>query len=295
MIPIIVLILCGGKGTRLQPVLKDMPKCLAPLWGEPFLEHTLEWLESFQITQEQVTLSVSPQTLAPVQTEFPMVMTHMEDHPLGTGGAPIDFVREMDVPRTWDPNTLLVLNGDTLFDFDLAEVFNWHQAWQSSLTVVCRTVYDYSMHEYDEHRFLSMNPPPLGTHALKDSIPEMSELYRGHRIEYVHEQRGQTTPVGFHPEPAGAFLFDMNILRQCSPHGFVGNMEYDLIPFYLMNGLPCWSYGRSVEFFDIGTPERYEEVQGHQERVSLFQSIKERRQANKQTFLVSSWGRKYSR
>ena len=40
-----VLILCGGKGTRLAPVIgDDIPKCLAPINGRPFIEHLIEYL-----------------------------------------------------------------------------------------------------------------------------------------------------------------------------------------------------------------------------------------------------------
>ena len=36
------MILAGGLGTRLQSVLKDKPKCLAPINGKPFIEILLD-------------------------------------------------------------------------------------------------------------------------------------------------------------------------------------------------------------------------------------------------------------
>ena len=36
------VILAGGLGTRLQPVLKDKPKCLAPINGRPFIDILLD-------------------------------------------------------------------------------------------------------------------------------------------------------------------------------------------------------------------------------------------------------------
>ena len=36
------VILSGGLGTRLQPVLKDKPKCLAPINGKPFIDILLD-------------------------------------------------------------------------------------------------------------------------------------------------------------------------------------------------------------------------------------------------------------
>ncbi len=38
------VILCGGLGTRLSPVLKDRPKTLAPVSGRPFLAYLLDQL-----------------------------------------------------------------------------------------------------------------------------------------------------------------------------------------------------------------------------------------------------------
>ena len=37
-----VIILAGGLGTRLRGVVKDMPKCMAPVAGKPFLWYLLK-------------------------------------------------------------------------------------------------------------------------------------------------------------------------------------------------------------------------------------------------------------
>jgi choline kinase len=42
-----VAILCGGRGTRLAPVIGDLPKVLAPIKGRPFIEHLLDYLREF--------------------------------------------------------------------------------------------------------------------------------------------------------------------------------------------------------------------------------------------------------
>lgn len=50
------IILAGGKGTRLQSVVSDQPKCLADVNGVPFLEYLLEYLEDEGV--QEVTLSL---------------------------------------------------------------------------------------------------------------------------------------------------------------------------------------------------------------------------------------------
>ena len=42
-----VFILAGGLGTRIRPVLGDLPKILAPIAGRPYLDYLLDWLRGF--------------------------------------------------------------------------------------------------------------------------------------------------------------------------------------------------------------------------------------------------------
>jgi len=44
-----VIILAGGLGTRLQDVIDDIPKPMAPINGRPFLEYQLDYLSHYDI------------------------------------------------------------------------------------------------------------------------------------------------------------------------------------------------------------------------------------------------------
>lgn len=46
-----VLVLAGGLGTRIRPVLGDTPKLLAPIAGLTYLDHLLGWLARFGARQ----------------------------------------------------------------------------------------------------------------------------------------------------------------------------------------------------------------------------------------------------
>ena len=50
------VILAGGFGTRLQSVVVDIPKPMAPINGEPFLNYQIYYLKHFGI--KKVILSV---------------------------------------------------------------------------------------------------------------------------------------------------------------------------------------------------------------------------------------------
>ena len=85
------VILAGGLGTRLQPVLKDKPKCLAPIDGIPFIDILLDdcieqGLQRFIICvgylKEQVIEHLCKRNDC-------IIVFSEEDTPLGTGGASI--------------------------------------------------------------------------------------------------------------------------------------------------------------------------------------------------------------
>ena len=43
------IILAGGMGTRLRPVVSDIPKPMAPVCGRPFLEYLLDQLRAYGV------------------------------------------------------------------------------------------------------------------------------------------------------------------------------------------------------------------------------------------------------
>ena len=51
-----VIILAGGLGTRLRSVVSEVPKCMAPIAGKPFLWYILKYLTKYNVSK--VILSV---------------------------------------------------------------------------------------------------------------------------------------------------------------------------------------------------------------------------------------------
>ena len=110
------IILAGGLGTRLRGVIGEIPKCMAPVNGKPFLQYQLEWLSRFDV--RHVVFSVGylkEQVIDFVQgREWPFAVSFaVEKEPLGTGGGirlALQKCREKQV---------FVLNGDTFYNVDL--------------------------------------------------------------------------------------------------------------------------------------------------------------------------------
>ncbi len=82
---------CGGKGTRLAPILGDLPKALAPVAGRPLLAHLLEDLWSAGVSEVLLLAGVGGDRLRDAAGELAPpsldVRTHIEARPLGTAGA----------------------------------------------------------------------------------------------------------------------------------------------------------------------------------------------------------------
>ncbi len=110
------VILCGGMGTRLRGVVKDVPKPLADIAGEPFLSLVLRYLKSQGI--ERVILAAGYmhekiESLYGNEFEGMEIDYSVESSPLGTGGA---MAKALGKVRS---DYALVANGDSIIRFDL--------------------------------------------------------------------------------------------------------------------------------------------------------------------------------
>ncbi len=106
------VILLGGKGTRIQSLYGDRPKCLVPVAGKPILLWQLEWLRRGGIKRVHLAAGYMADVLRDwLKTDAPKDMEitfSVEPEPRGTGGA-IKFA----VP--WiQSDPFFVLNGDSL-------------------------------------------------------------------------------------------------------------------------------------------------------------------------------------
>ena len=135
------IILAGGLGTRLQGVVKDLPKPMAPVNGRPFLTYILDYLIDYEY--ERVVLSVCYLHEKIVDYFGKKYKTleidyAVEEEPLGTGGG---ILLAMSKCTT---DNVLVINGDTMFKVDLTAFEQFYQEKNSLLTIVLREVEDVS-------------------------------------------------------------------------------------------------------------------------------------------------------
>lgn len=112
------IILCGGLGTRLKSVIKDIPKPMAPINDKPFLEFIFEYLKRQCVKEIILAVSYRYEVIQEYfKDEFlgVKIKYSIEKELLGTGGAIKEALKFIK-------NEAYVLNGDTFFNIDLSKL-----------------------------------------------------------------------------------------------------------------------------------------------------------------------------
>ena len=116
-----IIILAGGKGTRIKKVLKNTPKIMAPINGKPFLDWLILWIYSWKIN-EKIDINISTCVGHEIikgycESKHISVKCIAEKKTLGTFGA------LANVASNSFSENYLVLNGDTLFEANIKKIY----------------------------------------------------------------------------------------------------------------------------------------------------------------------------
>lgn len=132
------IILAGGKGARLAPYTKILPKPLMPIGDMPILEVLLRQMKSAGIDDVVITVGHLAGLLRAFfqdGSNLGLKITYSyEDVPLGTAG-PLSLVVGLD-------QTFLVSNGDVLTTLKLNDLLQFHSEQKAAVTIAihCRKV-----------------------------------------------------------------------------------------------------------------------------------------------------------
>lgn len=223
------LILAGGFGTRLQAVVSNLPKPMAPVNGEPFLNYQLRYLKHFGIKKiilsvgylHNVILSYYGHHFEGMDMQYAI-----EEQPLGTGGG----IR-LALQNTSEKQ-VFVLNGDSFFDADLAAFYQKHTSSAANFSLALRRVENAS-------RYGQVITNPFHTIV---SFKEKSE----------HKEAGTIN--------AGIYILQRELFLSNTPEGTGFSIEKDFFEKKAKE-LTIKGFEFKGHFIDIGIPEDYTKAQ----------------------------------
>lgn len=115
-----LLILAGGKGTRLRKVVPHCPKPLAPIAGVPFLDRQIQFFRQFSCI-DKIILAVGYKKESIIEKyQDKGFLFSEEEEPLGTGGA----LKKGALLS--QKKQLFVANGDTFLDCNIDHFLHFH-------------------------------------------------------------------------------------------------------------------------------------------------------------------------
>ncbi len=222
-----IIILAGGLGTRLRSVVADLPKCMAPVNGKPFLSYVIGYFQQQGITNFIFSVGYKHEVIEEfLNTQYSTLNKQysIENEPLGTGGA----IKKACLSASG--KNVFVTNGDTLFKASISSLQNLHEYKNADCTLTLKP-----MNNFNRYGVIELNGD--------DSIKSFKEkkYYEAGLIN------------------GGLYMLNIqSFLNESFPEKFSFETAY-LERFYYQHKM----YGlvQDEYFIDIGIPEDYEKVQ----------------------------------
>lgn len=221
------IVLAGGLGTRLQSVVQDVPKCMAPVNGKPFLHFLFDYAEQQGCTKVILSLGYKyeyvTEWLKTQQRSFTVDYV-IEEVPLGTGGG-----IQLALQKATEQH-IAVLNGDTMFRVPLQEMMEFHMQVQAATTVALKP-----MQDFDRYGVVKTDNTARIT-AFEEKKPQAEGLING-----------------------GVYIIDKDELAAKNlPEKF--SFEKDYFEAFVQEG-NMYGFVSTEYFIDIGIPSDYEQAQ----------------------------------
>lgn len=216
------IILAGGLGTRLRPIVSDVPKPMASVIDKPFLHHLIQYIIKQGVTHIILSVGYKGDVIVDYFKHNPCgveVSFAIEKEPLGTGGAIINGIQNCR------EDNLFVLNGDTFFAMDYLAFSEHHDKSNTSLSMALR--------------YLKQN-----------KRYGRAVLHGGHIVKF--ESSSENKPGWIN---AGIYLIRKDLFKGFDlPERF--SFEQDFIEANIQKLKPI-GYQSDAEFIDIGIPDDY--------------------------------------
>ncbi len=127
-----VIIMAGGKGTRMQPFTHILPKPLIPIKGKAIIEHIIDKFCHYGVKDFHVSVNYKSSLIEAYFKELKpkyKVTFIKENTPLGTAGVLNKLKKQFDQP-------VFVSNSDIIVETDFLDIYNYHKKHKNKITVV---------------------------------------------------------------------------------------------------------------------------------------------------------------
>lgn len=222
-----VVIMAGGKGTRMLSIASDIPKPMIPIEGRPVLEHEIECLCEQGFTDILITVGHLGNVIMDYfgdGLKFGVHITYyFEKEPLGNAGALFQVKDQLT-------DDFLLLNADAMFDIDFNRFVQYHKTHDAVATLFTHPnshPYDSGVIIADEHM------------AVRKWLAKEDE-----RPEYFKNRVN-----------AGLHVLNKRILEQTVEGGKIDLDRQLLKPLAGTGQMYCYDSPEYVK--DMGTPERH--------------------------------------
>lgn len=209
-----VIIMAGGKGTRLYPYTKILPKPLIPISGIPIVERIMERFIEYGAEHFYMTVNYKKSMIKSyfAETDHHYNISFVdEDVPLGTAGSIRLIEKQFQEP-------VIITNCDILIQSSYDDIYNYHRKSCNDITVVAalkNIEIPYGiLHSKEDGIVISMEEKPnlsyfintgvyIVNGELLEKIPE-NTVY--HMTDLVNAVMQEGLKVGLYPVSEDSFL-----------------------------------------------------------------------------------------
>lgn len=222
-----VVIMAGGKGTRITSVASDIPKPMILIEGKPVLEHEIECLRKQGFTDIILTVSHLGNIIMDYFQDGSKFGVHIEYYfekePLGNAGALFKIKEKLT-------EDFLLLNADAMFDVDFNRFVDYHKRHNALVTLFTHP----NSHPYDSGLIISNEYNQVEKWLAKE---DERPMYYKNRVN------------------AGLHVISPEVLNQVIDTQKIDLDRQLLKPLAGTKKMYCYDSPEYVK--DMGTPDRY--------------------------------------
>jgi mannose-1-phosphate guanylyltransferase/phosphomannomutase len=221
------VVMAGGEGSRLRPLTLGRPKPMVPIATKPVMQHNLDLLKRYGITEVVVTvqyLASAIQDYFGDGSQLGMKIVYsVEESPLGTAGS-------VKLAQKHLTDTFIIISADALTDFDLSQIINFHKEKQALATLTLYRV---------------PNPLEYGVIITRED---------GEIVQFL--EKPSWGEVFSDTVNTGIYVVEPEILDYFEPNK-VFDFSQDLFPMMLKKGDPLYGFIAPGYWCDVGNLQEY--------------------------------------